>query len=202
MNVLGRRAPRPQPGPSEGEHRRDPRLAAGARGCTDGGGWEPGRRPAEPSEPGAGEAAGCPPLRAAAASLPLAVLPRRAPVSALARTRPPAAVQLGVAAVPRRPRQPLFAPRPGPHSPPRRRSQHLPGRLSLPDWPSRDLMPISQSPPLAGPRLTSEQLAAAWGAGSGGRAEGVSASPASGAGYLSGSVCARAEHSKGRGALG
>lgn len=114
MNLLGRRAPRPQPGPSEGEHRRDPRLAAGARGCTDGGGWEPGRRPAEPSEPGAGEAAGCPSLRAAAASLPLAVLPRRAPVSALARTRPPAAVQLGVAAVPRRPRQPLSAPVPAP----------------------------------------------------------------------------------------
>lgn len=39
--------------------------------------------------------------------------------------------------------------------------------LSLPDWLSRDLMPISQSPPLSRPRLASERLAAAPGAGSG-----------------------------------
>lgn len=72
---------------------------------------------------------------------------------------------------------PTAFPRPVPHSPPLRRSQHLLQQLSLPDWPSRDLMPISQSPPLAGPKMTNERLAAAWGRAQERRAEGVSASP-------------------------
>lgn len=158
---------RTQPGRSTAEI---PRLAAGAGSRPDGGGWEPGRRPAELTKPGTSESAGCP----APGSLPLAVCPRRAPVSPLTHTRPPAAARLGVAAIPP---SPTAFPSPGPHSPPLRRSPHLPQLLSLPDWPSRDLMPISQSPPLAGPRLTSERLAAAWGRAQERRAEGVSALP-------------------------
>lgn len=77
----------------------------------------------------------------------------------------------------------------GSHCPPRQPLFHVPAPthlsaaqqpspsqlLSLPDWLSRDLMPISQSPPLARPRLASERLAAAQGRAQERRAEGVSA---------------------------
>lgn len=97
----------PSPDPARAQPRGDPRLAAGAGSRPDGGGWEPGRRPAELSKPGASESAGCP----VPGSLPLAVFPRRAPVSSLTHTRPPAAARLGVAAIPP---SPTAFPSPGP----------------------------------------------------------------------------------------
>lgn len=195
MNVLGRRAPPPQPGPSQGAA--PPRSPA----------WRPARAAAPTA--GDGSQAGGPRSSASRARVnrraALLQAPSRSPSARAAlrsppptHTRPPAAVRLGVGAIPP---SPTAFPSPGPHSPPLRRSPHLPQQLSLPDWPSRDLTPISQSPPLAGPRLTSERLAAAWGRAQERRAEGVSAPPTPSfnrAGYLSGPLCARAEHSKGR----
>lgn len=148
LDARGHPAPCPSPGAGEGA------TPTAGDGNQAGG----GPRSSAGQARAGGRAVGLLPARGSRGLRPTHRPPALLPVPSLVRNA--ATLQLRVVAIPHLANR--FSD-PGPHSPQLRSSPHLPSDSSLPDWLSRDLMPISQSPPLARPTLTNERLAGARG---------------------------------------